>query len=90
MSNEAKAVCTSQLAAFFAQGHRAVTAAAPLGAPHSFQQLTIISPSSRNQITQTLLFIKKKDCPQTWVKRPMITRHCVMGFLSASPPRAYV
>jgi hypothetical protein len=36
MSNEAKAVCTSQLAAFFAQGHRAVTAAAPLpGAPYS-------------------------------------------------------
>jgi hypothetical protein len=28
MSNEAKAVCTSQLAAFFAQGHRAATAAA--------------------------------------------------------------
>ena len=29
MSNEAKAVCTSQLVAFFAQGHRTVTAAAP-------------------------------------------------------------
>jgi hypothetical protein len=66
MSNEAKAVCTGQLAAFFAQGHRAATAAALPGVPyssndsHSARVRYTISPSSGNRITQTLLFIKKK------------------------------
>jgi hypothetical protein len=58
MSNEAKAVCTSQLAAFFAQGHRAV-----LPQPRCLALLIracTYSLSSRKQITQTLLFIKKR------------------------------
>ena len=72
MSNEAKAVCTSQLSAFFAQVTAPQLPQQP-GTWHSSfgqQQLTLvneirytISPSSRNTIIQGAIIHKKKRLP---------------------------
>jgi hypothetical protein len=85
VSNEAKAVYQSTCGLFCAGSpRRDCRSLAILIRPTTH----LINFHALGDITQlkeynnsNAIIHKKKDCPQKWVKRPMITRHCVMGFL---------